>query len=107
MPDGRTWMQYIADTLGAAAGGDPAQPGVTNQWALLDEAVSVLLAEADNMKDLAAKAAVSDQPKFQAARKSYLAGAAQVLKYYKVSASDVFNSTAGALTNASGLPDWV
>ncbi len=29
--DGRTWMEYIADTLGVAAGGDPAQPAVANE----------------------------------------------------------------------------
>src|SRR5690242_15920181 len=45
VPDGRILMDYIADTLGAAAGGDPSQPAVPNQWAILDEAASLLLAE--------------------------------------------------------------
>ncbi len=108
VPDGRMVVDFIADTLGRAAGGDPAQPGVTNQWALLAEAVSVMLAEADRMKErAAARAGTPEAAKFQTARKNYLAGAAKLLRYYQVAAGDVFDSTAGALTNTSGLPDWL
>lgn len=108
VPDGRSWMSYLADTLGAEAGGDVAQPGVTNQWAILDDAVSLLLAEAEGMKAFAtAKAGTPDEAKFQSARRSYLAGAARMLKFYKVAAGDVFEATAGALPDPFGLPDWL
>jgi len=107
VPDGRTWMEYIADTLGAAGGGDPTQPIVLNQWATLDDAVSLVLAEAENMKALAAaKAGTPDETKFQNARRKYLTGAARLLKFYKVAAGDVFDGTAGALPNPTELPDW-
>lgn len=108
VPDGRTWMSYLADTLGAEAGGDVAQPGVTNQWAIIDDAVSLLLAEAEAMKNFAAaKSGTPDEAKFQNARRQYLAGAARLLKFYKVTAGDVFDSTAGALPEPFGLPDWL
>ncbi len=104
--DGRTWMEYIADTLGAAAGGDPAQPLVTNEWALLDEAVSVLLAEADTMKALAAQRSGAAANSLHEARRNYLTGAARLLSAYKVAAGDVFESFAGPLVGVPELPDW-
>ncbi|MBK8001977.1 MAG: choice-of-anchor D domain-containing protein [Verrucomicrobia bacterium] len=108
VPDGRTWMSYLADTLGLEAGGDATQPGVTNQWALVDDAVSLLLAEAEAMKTFAVgKAGTPDEVKFQNARRQYLAGAARLLKFYKVTAGDVYDATAGALPDPFGLPDWL
>lgn len=107
VPDGRTWMEYIADTVGAAAGGDPTLPGVPNQWANLDDAVSLVLAEAESMKVLAAaRTGTPDEAKFQTARRKYLAGAARLLNFYKVAAGDTFAGTAGALTNTTELSDW-
>lgn len=108
LPDGRTWLEYIADSLGVAAGGDPTQPGVPNQWALLDEAVSVLLAEAEVMKQLAAARAGSpDEARFQNARLQYLRAAARILRSYQVTAAEVFDSTAGQLPNPLELSDWL
>lgn len=105
--DGRTWMEYIADTLAATAGGDPAQPGVPNEWALVDEAVSVLLAEADTMKELAAARTGPEAARFHEARRRYLVGAARLLNGYKVAAGDVFDALGGPLVNAAPLPDWL
>ena len=108
VPDGRTWMVYIADTLGTAAGGNPSQPNVPNQWALLDQAVSVALAEADTMRALAAaRVGTAAEAQFQTMRRNYLAGAARMLQAYKVAAGDVFDATAGASPNPFGLPDWL
>jgi photosystem II stability/assembly factor-like uncharacterized protein len=106
-PDGRTWMEYIADTLGVAVAGDSSHPQANQQWALLDEAASLLLAEADRMKSFSVSQAGQDPTKFLDARRGYLAGAARLLKYYQTSAVSAFDHASGALTNASGLPDWL
>ncbi len=105
--DGRTWMEYIADTLGVSAGGSGSQPGLPNEWALLDEAVSVLLAEADTMKSLAAGRLGAEAAPFHDARRRYLTGAARLLNAYKVASGDVFDAGAGPLVGRPNLPDWL
>jgi hypothetical protein len=106
MDDGRTWLEYAVDSLGAAAGGDPADAATANEWARLDEAVALLLAEADKMKiEAAQRAGTAAEADFNTARRKYLAGAARLLKFYSTAAGDVFDATAGAL-NPLALPDW-
>jgi len=107
MPDGRTWMDLIADTLGPAAGGDPGQPGAAGQWALLDEAATVLLAEAEHLKSLAAARTGNDTITISLTRRDCLAGCARLLQAYKTAAGSVFESNTAGLGNPTLLPDWL
>ncbi len=107
MPDGRTWMELIADTLGPAAGGDPGQPGAAGQWALLDEAATVLLAEAEHLKSLAASRTGDDAITVSLTRRDCLAGCARLLQAYKTAAGSVFDSSTAGLGDPALLPDWL
>ena len=98
--DGRTQLEFIADSLGA--GTQAAEPG---RWVLLNEAAAICLNEADNMKALAA--GVVGTPKeavYNTARLHYLLGAARILGYATTASGSTF------VTGTAGDPgtgvDW-
>jgi photosystem II stability/assembly factor-like uncharacterized protein len=100
LPDGRTWMRYVADAIGEESG--------AAGWARIDEAVSVLLAEADALKGKAAAVAgTAAEAEFNAARKLYLQGAADLLARYRTAAGEVFDAATAPLAGLPALPDWV
>ena len=98
VPDGRSLMDYIADSIGTAAGGDPNAPAAANNWAILDEATSLCLAEAGKLRTLAnANTGTPAEAKYNEGRKLFLQGAGRLLGFYKVAASDTFDENAGGL----------
>lgn len=106
MADGRSWIHLAEDTLAAAAGGDPAAPQNPAQWALLDEASSLLLEESERMRDLAARRTGADQATVAAARREYLASCARFLKAYSTAAGVVLQTHAGSIPQPSAQTDW-
>ena len=106
LDDGRTWLEFAADTLGSAAGGDPANPAAANEWARIDEAVTLLLTEAEKLKvEAALRQGTPGEADFNFARQKYLEGAARLMAFYKQAAAGRFDGTAGLL-NPAALPDW-
>jgi photosystem II stability/assembly factor-like uncharacterized protein len=99
--DGRTQIEFIADSLGA----DAATPG---QWILLDEAATICLTEAGRMKALAA--ANPGTPKETAcnnARWRFLMGAARILGHARAAATASFDAgTAGLPASGAEMTDW-
>lgn len=106
MADGRSWIHLVEDTLATAAGGDPAAPQNASQWALLDEAASLLLEESERMRDLAARRTGADQATVAAARREYLGSCARFLKAYSRAAGVVLQTHAGSIPQPSAQTDW-
>ncbi|MFP4541191.1 MAG: hypothetical protein ACLFR7_06140, partial [Opitutales bacterium] len=91
--DGATWFAQIAQS-------------VAGDWARVDEATSLLLAESDHLRALAAEAAEPRRTRLLEARRLYLEKAAELLATYRETVATVHDSFLGDFL-PEDLPDLV
>ncbi|MEM9480235.1 MAG: choice-of-anchor D domain-containing protein [Verrucomicrobiota bacterium] len=96
LDDGRTWFDYIVDELVASG-----------EWTLLDEAVSLCLAEAARLRGEAEEETDATREQLlREVRKLYLSAAARLLRDYGLASGQVFDTNAGPQLSLPELPDW-
>ena len=70
----------------------------------MDEAIVILLDEAERMQTLASEVAIAEP--YVEAQRAYLETAAMLLESFSTTSSDVYDNTIGLIPNPLDLPDW-